>query len=431
MTCGNLYQDPSMDLISQSLEDINRASKLAQRQSKVAVKSKTTLRTTRTGRIAKSGPTHAQRVRKEEPLFTETYKALAAPVKEIFTSRYIPSAGPLKLVVINNKAIEARKAAGTARTSNLTTIPRNTHASTTSNDSTSRERQGYRGGDYYRPNSGRPINSHRERSRSRSGRSEPESRKNSNFISNNRPERSMNDTGDNRRNSNSNGNNIKNNNSSTRGERRSRSRPAEQNIKMEPSESPRVQRVKQHPLVSMDIDDQPISIKGAAPAVADLGTNSDNGPVTIEIENLDPGTTAEDVQVVCSRFGEIRSCICTNGFSQVTYARKAAGQAAVETLNGKKADNDQILRVTMRKTPAFHSTPLPATTHAPSAIAEPMKMLTKVMEGKIYNVGTLYQEQLQAAQHILKVQQHRMAQLRMEEQRIAALRMQTNGVYDT
>jgi len=48
----------------------------------------------------------------------------------------------------------------------------------------------------------------------------------------------------------------------------------------------------------------------------------------------------------------------------------------------------------------------------------------------INNVGSLYQEQLEAAQHILKVQQHRMAQLRMEEQRIQTLRTQPNGQFE-
>lgn len=31
--------------------------------------------------------------------------------------------------------------------------------------------------------------------------------------------------------------------------------------------------------------------------------------------------------------------MCSNGYAQVTYARKAAGQAAIENLHGKKADN--------------------------------------------------------------------------------------------
>ncbi|KAF9201347.1 hypothetical protein BGZ49_008395 [Haplosporangium sp. Z 27] len=181
--------------------------------------------------------------------------------------------------------------------------------------------------------------------------------------------------------------------------------------------------------MTMDLDDGPLSIKGVAPE-PDLSFKGEGGPVTIEIENLDPGTTAEDVKVVCSRFGEIKSCICSNGFSQVTFARKAAGIAAVDMLNGKKADNNQILRVSMRKTPVLHNTlPSPVPIHAPTPIAGPMKLISKAMEGTIKNAGSLYQEQLQSAQHMLKVQQHRMAQLHMEEQRIAALRMQANAQF--
>ncbi|KAF9895553.1 hypothetical protein BX616_009411, partial [Lobosporangium transversale] len=90
--------------------------------------------------------------------------------------------------------------------------------------------------------------------------------------------------------------------------------------------------------MDMDMEDSNLSIKGSAPN-SSVTFRGESGPVTIEIENLDPGTTAEDVKYVCSRFGEIRSCICINGFSQVTYARKAAGIAAIENLHGKKADN--------------------------------------------------------------------------------------------
>jgi len=41
------------------------------------------------------------------------------------------------------------------------------------------------------------------------------------------------------------------------------------------------------------------------------------------------------------------------------------------------------------------------------------------------NAGTLYSDQLLAAQQMLKVQQHRMAQLAHEEQRISSMRTQT------
>ncbi|KAG0006537.1 hypothetical protein BGZ65_006876 [Modicella reniformis] len=155
----------------------------------------------------------------------------------------------------------------------------------------------------------------------------------------------------------------------------------------------KVTRVDEIQSDTMDLDDS-IVIK---PAEVEVSIRGEGGPATIE----------------------------------VTYARKAAGLAAVEHLDGKKADNDQILRVTMRKTPVFHSTPFaPTTTHVPSVLSEPIKMLSRAVKGSINNVGSLYQEQLQVAQHILKVQQHRMAQLRMEEQRIQTLRTQGNSQFE-
>lgn len=50
--------------------------------------------------------------------------------------------------------------------------------------------------------------------------------------------------------------------------------------------------------IKQEEEDQFISIKGAAPVEVDAV----NGPVTIEIENLDRGTTAEDVKVSCFVF---------------------------------------------------------------------------------------------------------------------------------
>ncbi|KAF9097600.1 hypothetical protein BGX27_000940 [Mortierella sp. AM989] len=191
----------------------------------------------------------------------------------------------------------------------------------------------------------------------------------------------------------------------------------------------RVAEVKPAPMdmdmdMDMEADEGMVSIKGSAPNT-NVIFRGESGPVTIEIENLDPGTTADDVKYVCSKFGEIKSCMCTNGFAQVTYARKAAGLAAIENLHGKKADNGKILRVTMRKTAILHEESTNASPHAPSPIAGPMKILTKAVQGTITNAGTLYSDQLLAAQHMLKVQQHRMAQLHREEQRISSLRMQT------
>jgi len=51
--------------------------------------------------------------------------------------------------------------------------------------------------------------------------------------------------------------------------------------------------------MDMDTDavDGTVSIKGSAPN-STVAFRGESGPVTIEIENLDPGTTAEDVKVL-------------------------------------------------------------------------------------------------------------------------------------
>ncbi|KAF9998462.1 hypothetical protein BGZ79_007839 [Entomortierella chlamydospora] len=205
-------------------------------------------------------------------------------------------------------------------------------------------------------------------------------------------------------------------------------RPYQDSRSQQAQPAPRISEAKPASSMDMDMDmdtdEGTLSFVGSAPN-SSVAFRGESGPVTIEIENLDPGTTAEDVKYVCSKFGEIRSCMCMNGFSQVTYARKAAGLAAIENLHGKKADNGKILRVTMRKNAILHEDTASPVPHVPSPIAGPMKILTKAVQGTITNAGTLYSDQLLAAQHMLKVQQHRMAQLQREEQRISSLRMQT------
>ncbi|KAF8931739.1 hypothetical protein EDD21DRAFT_380690 [Dissophora ornata] len=384
-----------MEHIDKSLEDIIAIHKRTEKEIN-ARRAKTALKTTKAGRVVKAGAHHLPlKPRRQEALFTETYKALAAPIKEIFTSRYIPQTGPIKLIAINTKAIEARKAA--AAVANPSKPIRLVASRTIQGDSYRSGNAVYRSGDYYRPSyRSRPIegrNTSRLASDTHSGKGINSIRKAINKSSVARASRSI-----------------------------------DREIKMEPLEATRPGEIREpSPVVKMDTDSSPISIKGVVPTGGELSFRGEGGPATIEIENLDPGTTAEDVKVVCSRFGEIRSCICLNGFSQVTYARKAAAVAALETLNGKKADNDQILRVTMRKAPIIHNAALSvATPHVPSPLSGPMQMLTKAVEGTIKNAGTLYQEQLQAAQQVLKVQQHRMAQLQMEEQRIEALRLQNS-----
>ncbi|KAG0003035.1 hypothetical protein BGZ80_005865 [Entomortierella chlamydospora] len=459
-----------MENLDQSLEQIIKSNKQAQKKlnnvskkasSKPKSKSKprvaaTALKVIKTGRIAKSTP---RIVKPAKPLFTETYKALSAPIKEIFTSRYIPQTSPIKLTTFNTKAIQAKKAATRSVTSKpirlVTTQKTDGSSSSGSNNisnktnsptppkistGNSNSKGVYRSADRYRPSSYRSSDIRRNRSRSRSrdvsSRGATESK---NYTSSNQNEAlagkgidsirkatSKNDGGNYNKNTTNNSNNShgKGNISSS-----SDLPSSSQKGKSVSFESVSPDNENSSTDMTMDLDDGALSIKGAAPSAPELSFKGEGGPVTVEIENLDPGTTAEDVKVVCSRFGEIKSCICSNGFSQVTFARRAAGLAAVETLNGKKADNNQILRVSMRKTPIIHHIQNPASIHVPSPIAGPMKLLSKAVEGTIKNAGSLYQEQLQTAQHMLKVQQHRMAQLHMEEQRIAALRMQANAQY--
>ncbi|KAK3814956.1 MAG: hypothetical protein J3Q66DRAFT_343468 [Benniella sp.] len=446
-----------------------QSTKQDHRRTKGVPRTKAGVRTVKSGRVNKSTSVARRNFQREAPLFTETYKALSAPIKEIFTSRYIPIPEPIKLVAINTKARETRKAANTSRPIRSTTTTQKNQQKESSSLPHRKSGSVYRQADYYRPQRRTDSSNNRERTGSSStGRSHKDS-------SGNRVQRSTSDTyqseqsvdhvrhtssniretGDSSRggssssgsarqmtnrsrrlsihqvnhhnangsnsNSNSNSNNG-NDDSNNNGKRGETGRRNSRDVKIEPMEDVLPG--------GMELEEGPIVIKGIAPAEVEVSIKGESGPVTIEIENLDPGTTTEDVKVVCSRFGEIRSCICTNGFAQVTYARKAAGLAAVETLNGKKADNNQILHVTMRKTPVFHGVQFTQATHIPSPLAEPMRMLSKAVQGSINNVGSLYQEQLEAAQHILKVQQHRMAQLRMEEQRIQTLRTQTNGQFE-
>ncbi|KAG0088761.1 hypothetical protein BGZ93_010252 [Podila epicladia] len=294
-----------MDRIDLSLDDIIRAQKGATKakaktnvgsKQRPAVRTKTIQRNNRTRVAVAALPNlrYAKQVPKEGALFTETFRTMTAPIKEIFTSRYIPSVGPIKLVAINKSPVKRDVSS-----------PRPIHV-VVKKESTS------------------PV------------------------------------------------------------------------IKIEREKTPA-------PNMGMDVD-VPLILPGL-PTIEPSKLEIE--PATIEIENLDPGTTAEDVKVVCSRFGEIKSCVCTNGFSQVTYARKAAAIAAMQNLNGKTADN------------------VVAAVHVPSAIAQPLKMVGKTVQGSINQAGALYADQLIAAQQMLKVQQHRMAQLQLEEQRLAQLRSQS------
>ncbi|KAG0083267.1 hypothetical protein BGZ92_010925 [Podila epicladia] len=310
-----------MDRIDLSLDDIIRAQKGATKakaktnvgsKQRPAVRTKTIQRNNRTRVAVAALPNlrYAKQVPKEGALFTETFRTMTAPIKEIFTSRYIPSVGPIKLVAINKSPV--KRDVSSPRPIHVVVKKESTSVRS---GLTTHERSVYRPADSYRPSPGS--------SRASRGRRRPSY---------------------------------------------SSHTPTEPVIKIEREKTPA-------PNMGMDVD-VPLILPGL-PTIEPSKLEIE--PATIEIENLDPGTTAEDVKVVCSRFGEIKSCVCTNGFSQVTYARKAAAIAAMQNLNGKTADN----------------------------------------------AGALYADQLIAAQQMLKVQQHRMAQLQLEEQRLAQLRSQS------
>ncbi|KAG0019489.1 hypothetical protein BGZ80_005758 [Entomortierella chlamydospora] len=89
----------------------------------------------------------------------------------------------------------------------------------------------------------------------------------------------------------------------------------------------------------MDLDNGPVFFRRAALLTPGITIKGEGGPVTIEIENLHPSTTAEDVMVACSRYGEIQTCMCSSGYAQVTYFKKIAGLAAISMLDGKYSDN--------------------------------------------------------------------------------------------
>ncbi|KAF9156496.1 hypothetical protein BG015_004708 [Linnemannia schmuckeri] len=437
-----------MELMDQSLDDIIKLNKLESKK----ITQKPTLKAPKLTALTKPKSPYGRPVHKEAPLFTETYKAWNAPVTAIFTSAYVPKAEPIKLVVYNDRVSKSKKDDFGASTS--TTYEPGTKSGIRLSTTQRTRGDSYRPltsaaggkssqGDFYRPQS----SGSRRHETSKRKNSRDESRSSSSSASHG-------NWGDRRKGSGARdsvpvsgmgidevrkhyGKKSQNNGCSTTttsssnncngkgkdnlGNTRRRSRSAADNSTLLP---PKTESVSDDNMDIVEIkqeeEEQIISIKGAAPVEVD----TENGPVTIEIDNLDRGTTAEDVKVVCSRFGEIKSCVCSNGFSQVTYARRAAGIAAVETLNGKKADNNLILRVTMLKAPIFHNVTSIPSPHVPSSIAGPMKLLTRAVQGTITNAGSIYSNQLMMAQQVLKMQQHRVAQLHLEEQEMTLRRIQ-------
>ncbi|KAF8940476.1 hypothetical protein BGZ47_007726 [Haplosporangium gracile] len=454
------------------------------------VKSRAAIRNDRTIRTAKPNLPYAApgKIKKETALFTASFKAAKAPIKEIFTAGYIPKpATNLKLVTVNHKVgfTTGKKQQQQQPTGPLTTQPMRlvttqhikreglisataaakakaaaAVASANRRDEriptgpripeTSAHTGGNRGGDVYRgpgyPSGGRQIdrnpthqrpgdlrggnNTHQQtRSGNLSGRiSIPNNNIDNNNNNNNPISLTTHNNNHNNHNSPANNNSINSNSANNVKRQGTNPRGPEPVARQDNRPAGRIPTAatssSMYTDVDMEVDNNPIAIRGSAPGQQSVTFRGESGPVTIEIENLDPGTTTDDVKYVCSRFGEIRSCDCSNGFAQVTYARKAAGIAAIDNLNGKKADNNQILRVTMRAEAIIHDEAPSSVSRMPSSIAGPMKLLTKAVHGTLRNHGNLYSDNILAAERVLREQQQRMAQLHDEEQRMAMLRMQ-------
>ncbi|KAG0275598.1 hypothetical protein BGZ95_008583 [Linnemannia exigua] len=461
------------------------------------VKSRAAIRTERADRFNKPNSPYAAptKVKKEAALFTASYKAARAPIKEIFTAGYIPKPSTnLKLVTVNRnvglttgkrhqqtaagpltskpmRMVTTQQIKREGLTSSSAAAKASAAASTSRRDEriptgprvpeTSTHANGNRGRDAYRIPTGpassgtrqtdrnttqqyqsdhRGANAQQEtRSGNLSGRiSVPSNSSNSTSGNNTHHNTNTHHSGNTHHNSNThhNGNthhnnpSNNNNNASTVKRQGVNPRAPEPVVRQENRGAAAAVRASAATSssmsmdVDMEVDSGPIAIKGSAPGQQTVAFRGESGPVTIEIENLDPGTTTDDVKYVCSRFGEIRSCACANGFAQVTYARKAAGQAAIDQLHGKKADNNQILRVTMRAEAILHDELPSNANRVPSSIAGPMKILQKAVHGTLRNAGNLYSDNILAAERVLREQQQRMQQLHDEEQRMALLRVQ-------
>lgn len=203
-------------------------------------------------------PTIQQKqVPKEDALFTETFRTMTAPIKEIFTSRYIPNLGPIKLVAINKNPVKRDVSS-----------PRPIHVVVKKESTPARSglatqgRSVYRPADSYRPSpaSSRASRGNTPRSGSRHG-SESYPIDTDTFH------------------------NSKQNQQGRRRSLYSSHAPSEPAIKIEREKTPALS-------VGMDVD-VPLNLPGL-PAIEPPKLEIE--PATIEIENLDPGTTAEDVK---------------------------------------------------------------------------------------------------------------------------------------
>ncbi|KAF9932724.1 hypothetical protein BGZ67_004600 [Mortierella alpina] len=371
-----------MDGIDKSLDEII---KLNKGQREKIVKPLITPKINKSGRITKSSSFFIPQRKRETAIFTESYRALHGPINEIFTSGYVPLTAPITLCAVNTELIQARRTGNstvrnfpTQRTSSLRTGTDSYRPSRDGSNTSSVSRSTVRRGDFYRPQPGsqRRVRSPLHNVKRESSGAESQSGKGIHSIRD------------------APSNNISNTSRNVSVSRpNNHDAPDLYHIKREPSpEQTSIFEQELQVSTAMDTDESVLMIRGRAPAPGGEVDQSDNdGPATIEMENLDPETTAEDVKV--------------------TYARRAAATAAVENLNGKKADKDLILRVRLRKHPIFHDVPVIPSPHMPGPIAGPLKLLTQAVKGTIANAGTIYADQVLAAQQMLKVQQHRMAHL--------------------
>ncbi|KAI8058151.1 hypothetical protein BDF22DRAFT_664179, partial [Syncephalis plumigaleata] len=96
------------------------------------------------------------------------------------------------------------------------------------------------------------------------------------------------------------------------------------------------------------------------------------GPAYVQVENLHPGATPDDIKTVFSRFGQVKDCVAfydqhgrSTGRAEICYAMKAHALNAIKALNNAEADG-YILRVqllppktgTLRANPTQHNAPI-------------------------------------------------------------------------
>lgn len=301
-------------------------------------------------------------------MFTETYKAWNAPVTAIFTSAYVPKTEPIKLVVYNDRISKStRNGIGASTSSTYEPGTKSgirlstTHRTRTDSYRPAALAAGGKSsqGDFYRPE---PSGSRRHESRQRmnsrdasrlssssaSQRNWDDKRKSSSAKESapvsgmgidevrkyySKKSQSNGDSNNRNLNNHDNGKGKENHGNNRRG-----SRSVDNGAQLAPrTEDEDVDIVE----IKQEEEEQFISIKGAAP----LEVDAVNGPVTIEIENLDRGTTAEDVKVNCIVPYCLVSCSGVCSWLR-TMARTTTAHSFLLRVGGLfKIWRDQVMRV--------------------------------------------------------------------------------------